>query len=231
MRMTGGVQVPVVDKPTDKDNTKIFVGTQFVRELFPEDLEALKGSEGAAIRTRGRNVYLFGATPKGTLNAVYTFLEGNTDIIWPHPSKMIEAVHGQYDNLDIRWGDYLHRPPARLWGWMGETRGPQLEYQIRNRANYVGIRSDQNFKYWGLYREEGGGHNLHSWIPFSLFKTNPEYWALIDGKRQHPNGYKNQICLSNPQGREIFMTTLRQRIDRNPVAREANCFNIKTEDN
>lgn len=231
LKLTGGVHVPFVDKPTDADNTKIFIGAEYARQLFPEDIEALKDSDGIAIRTRGKHVYIFGARPKGTLNAMYTFLEANTDIIFPHPAEVFQAVHSQYRDLDVRWGNHLYRPPARYWGWMGEVTGPQLMYQIRNRANYVGIRSGENFKYWGLYREEGGGHNLHSWIPFSLFKTNPEYWALIDGKRQHPNGYKNQICLSNPDGRQIFMTRMRTAIDRKPVAREANCFNIKIEDN
>ncbi len=230
-RLTGGTQVPVLAKPSNKQNTKVFIGTEYAQTDFAADIEALKGSDGSAIRTKGNNIYLFGATGKGTLNAVYAFLEGNTDIIWPHPSQTFEAIYSQSPNLDIQWGDYLHRTPARYWGWMGKTTGPQFDYQVRNRANYLGLRSTLDFKYWGLYMEEGGGHNLHSWIPFALFKTNPEYWAQIDGKRQAPNAYKNQICLANPQGRKIFMENLRAAIEKSPQAREANCYNLKIEDN
>lgn len=230
-KLTDGVQTPVLKQPSAEENPKIFVGAAFAKELFPDDLAALKGSEGCAIRFKGKNIYIFGATPKGTLNGVYTFLENNSDLIWSHPSAFLEAIYTSHPDFSIRWGDGIHRPPARLWGWMGGISGPTLDYQIRNRCNYIGIRSDVNFRYWGLYMEEGGGHNLHSWIPFSLWKTNPEYWALINGERQHPNGYKNQICLSNKEGKAIFVNTILDRLEKTPQMKMADCFNIKTEDN
>ncbi len=229
--LTGGVKIPVVAKPTDQDNLKIFVGQAFAAKLFPEDITFLKGSDGCAIRTRGKNVYIFGATQKGTLNGVYTFLEGNSDIIWPRPSNLFGSVYTENPELAIVWGEYRNRPEARNWGWMGKTSGPGLDYQIRNRSNYVGLRSDVSFKYWGLFMEEGGGHNLHSWIPWSLWKTNPEYWCQIDGERRHPDAYKNQICLTNSKGRGIFIDRLLETIERNPQMAKADCFNIKIEDN
>jgi len=230
-KLTDGVKVPVTAKPTATDNVKIFVGANYAKEHFPEDLEFLKGSDGCAIRTRGKNVYIFGATPKGTLNGVYAFLEGNSDIIWPVPSETFGAVYTSHPEFPVIWGDYRHRPEARLWGWMSKTSGPGLDYQIRNRCNYVGTRSDLSFKYWGLFMEEGGGHNLHSWIPWSLWKTHPEYWAMLNGERQHPNGYKNQICLTNPDGRRIFTDHFLEAIERSPQMKKADCLNIKIEDN
>lgn len=233
-KLTGGAEVPIVNKPSadgPATQTRIHVGIAHAKALFPEDIEALKNSEGCAIRTRGNDVYIFGATPKGTLNGVYVFLEANSDIIWPRPSDIYGAVYTEHADLSVTWGDFLHRAPARHWGWMGKTTGPQFDYQVRNRANYLGLRSDVNFKYWGLFMEEGGGHNLHSWIPFSLWKTHPEYWAMLDGKRQHPNGYKNQICLSNSDGRDIFQSNLLRRILLVPQAQAADCYNIKIEDN
>jgi hypothetical protein len=229
--LTGGVEIPVVKEPSGQDNVKIFVGSKPAESLFPDDLASLKDSDGCAIRTRGKSVYVFGATQKGTLNGVYAFLEGNSDIIWPRPSELFGAVYTENPEMTIAWGDYRHRTPARHWGWMGKTSGPQFDYQVRNRCNYLGLRSDLNFKYWGLYMEEGGGHNLHSWIPFSLWKTNPEYWCEIDGERRHPDAYKNQICLSNPKGREIFIDRWFHRIERTPQMVAANCLNLKPEDN
>ncbi len=230
-RLTDGVEIPVFPKPSAAENTKIFVGTAHAKAFFAEDIERLKDSDGCAIRTRGNSVYIFGATGKGTLNGVYTFLEGNSDIIWPHTSDLYDAIYSANPNLTVKWGDYFHRALARNWGWMGKTQGPDFDYQVRNRANYLGLRSDVNFKYWGLYMEEGGGHNLHSWIPFSLWKTNPEYWAMIDGERQHPNGYKNQICLNNEDGKAIFTRRIREYIEKNPQVKAADCMNIKIEDN
>lgn len=230
-RLTEGVKVPVVAAPSESQAVKIFVGAKYAKDLFPEDILALKDSDGCAIRTRDNKVYIFGATPKGTLNGVYAFLEGNSDIIWPLAADGLDVVFTPMRDFHVSWGDYLHRPPARLWGWMGATSGPQFDYQIRNRSNYVGIRSDVSFRYWGLYMEEGGGHNLHSWIPISLWEKHPEYWAQIDGERQRPNGYKNQICLTNPQGREIFINRLLEYIDRNPQVKKADTMNVKIEDN
>lgn len=230
-KLTDGVQTPVSKEPSAADNPKIFVGATYAKTLFPDDLAYLKGSDGCAIRHQGRNVYIFGATPKGTLNGVYTFLENNSDLIWSHPSAFLDAIYTSHPDFSLRWADGIHRPPARLWGWMGATAGPTLDYQIRNRCNYVGIRSDVNFRYWGLYMEEGGGHNLHSWIPFSLWKTHPEYWTLLNGERQHPNGYKNQICLSNKEGRKIFADAILDRLEKTPQMKTADCFNIKMEDN
>ncbi|MBE2202977.1 MAG: DUF4838 domain-containing protein [Chthoniobacterales bacterium] len=230
-KLTNGVQTPVLKEPSMADNPKIFIGSAHAKMIFPEDLARLKGSDGCAIRHQGKNIYIFGATPKGTLNGVYTFLENNSDLIWPHPSEFLGAIYTSSANFSIRWADGIHRPPARLWGWMGAVSGPTLDYQIRNRCNYVGIRSDLSFRYWGLYMEEGGGHNLHSWIPFSLWKTHPEYWAFINGERRHPNGYKNQICLSNKEGRELFVGNILDRLERTPQMKAADCFNIKIEDN
>ena len=229
-RLTGGVQLPVVAKATD--NEQVFVGRAYAQNLFAEDIAALEGSDGCAIRTHGKHVYIFGATRKGTLNGVYVFLEGNTDVIWPRPSDALGAEYTQDPNLAVRWGDYFHRPTARHWGWMSvETQGPTVAYQVRNRANYLGLRSAVDYKYQELYMEEGGGHNLHSWIPFSLFKTHPEYWAMIDGERQHPNAYRNQISLTNVDGKRIFTEQIIDRIARTPVFAAADCFNIKIEDN
>jgi len=230
-RLTEGGKVPVTPKPSETDNVKIFVGGKYAKDLFPEDLAFLAGSDGSAIRTKGKNVYIFGATPKGTFNGVYAFLEGNSDIIWPFPSKGLDVVYTPGSDFLVTWGDYRHRPEARLWGWMAGTSGPQLDYQIRNRCNYVGIRSGVHFKYWGLYMEEGGGHNLHSWIPFSLWEKHPEYWAQIGGERQRPNGYKNQICLSNPEGRSIVVDRLLDYMEKNPQVKAADTMNIKIEDN
>jgi hypothetical protein len=223
--------LPVVGEPTTQDNVKIFVGSAYAAPLFAEDIEFLKGSDGCAIRTKGKNVYIFGATLKGTLNGVYTFLEGNTDIIWPRPSAVLGAVYTENPALAITWGDYRNRPKARNWGWMGDVKGAEFDWQVRNRANYLGLRSSVEFPYWGLFLEEGGGHNLHTFTPWTLFDTHPEYWCLINGERQKPNGYLNQICLTNADGRKIFTDRFIDFIERSPQARIANCYNLKIEDN
>src|SRR5690606_23231871 len=61
-----GVNVPILNEPSAGNNTKIFVGKGYAGE-WAKDLEALKGSDGYAIRTKGSHVYVFGDRPRGTL--------------------------------------------------------------------------------------------------------------------------------------------------------------------
>jgi hypothetical protein len=75
-----GADFPVVQTPSPGERTRIFVGAHFARPHFAADLERLGEGEaldGFAVRARGRDIFIFGATAKGTLNGVYAFIENN----------------------------------------------------------------------------------------------------------------------------------------------------------
>ena len=59
-----------------------------------------------------------------------------------------------------------------------------------------------NAKYGGGDYSAGFTHTFHRILPQSkYFKTNPEYYSLINGKR-HPRA---QLCLSNKEMRKVFI--------------------------
>ena len=42
------------------DNTKIWIGAKGAKNLFPEDIKYLDGSDGFAVRQKDKNIYIFG---------------------------------------------------------------------------------------------------------------------------------------------------------------------------
>ena len=85
-----GAKLPVLTYPSGADNTKLFLGKRVPKisagpKLFADELKTLADSDGYAVRTSGREIYIFGATGKGTMNGVFAFLMNNTDLIWPRP--------------------------------------------------------------------------------------------------------------------------------------------------
>ena len=142
----------------------------------------------------------------GTLYAVYEFLR-KLGFEWYMPGPLGEVLPPRRSVIPVE--PYTIRT------------APQIQHR-----EYTGVSLgvDKDWAVW--YRRAGfGGLGRikinHSWPEwYDLYrKTNPEYFALIDGKRwdtpEKGRGY-SQLCLSNP---EVFAKTLaevRQFFDDNP---------------
>ena len=84
-------EIPLLSKPSEQDNTKIFLGSEHFaavdKEQCTADLKILNGKAGCAIRARGKNIYIYGGNfnyareARGIANGIYTLLENNTDEI------------------------------------------------------------------------------------------------------------------------------------------------------
>ena len=71
VKAISGAELPIVDSPTNAENALVLA----VRPNgFPNDLAALEGTDGYAVRTNGKTVTLLAACPKGVLNGVYRTL-------------------------------------------------------------------------------------------------------------------------------------------------------------
>lgn len=63
---------------------------------------------------------------------------------------------------------------------------------------------------WGLFV-----HTFNTLVPQQEYaKTHPEYYSLINGKRQPGT----QLCLSNPEVLSVLVTSLKNKIQQNPAA-------------
>lgn len=152
---------------------------------------ARKGQAEArvVVRSAGQDLILAGGSPRGTLYAVYTFLE--------------EVVGCRF------WTGTASRMPWRPSlevGTIAIRFKPPLEYRepfwyvafdpvwaARNKAN--GTRAGGDALRGGRQIYEGFVHTFYSLIPpEKYFAEHPEWFSEIEGKRTFKNA---QLCLTN----------------------------------
>ena len=190
--LTGGAEFPVVERPTDPDKAKIFLGAGFAKDLFADDLKALAdgkgGVDGFAVRVRDGNVYIFGAHPMGTSNGVFAFLENNTDVIWAMANDPDGTVFTPDPDLTVVWGDALEKPAFRIRGW----QGGDAEWKRQNRSNFWLSGADYGFSV-------SGGHYLSPQY-YQFCEGIQDFNAEIKGKRTKPwTEYRQLCCLADPE--------------------------------
>jgi hypothetical protein len=168
------------------------------------------GNDGIVLRTVGRNVVLTGGhgAARGTLYAVYTFLEDSVGVRWWTPGVADVPSH---PTLTIEPRDVRYVPPL-------EYRDPFMkcafdaEFAVHNKIN-------------GPYRELDEAHGSHIAYagfvhtfydlvpPAKHFKTHPEWYSEIGGKRTSDRA---QLCLTNKELRDFVLKRAREWAVNNP---------------
>lgn len=170
------------------------------------------GSDGIIVRTAGSHLVLTGApnAPRGTLYAVYTFLE---------------------DHVGCRWWtsteSHIPRRPTLSIGQIDIRYTPKLVYReayYRDNASSPShaVRLKLNGQHNNIPPEWGGHYTLTGWCHtfFSLippgehFATHPEWFSEIDGQRTT----SGQLCLSNEPMRAQLTKKVLAWIEANPAA-------------
>lgn len=204
MRRISGKQISVLAMPSDRNNTKIWVGRGYAEKLFPEDLKYLDGSDGFAVRKKGRNIYIFGSRPSGTLFGALRFLERNTDIIWARPRKEFGTVFTPVSDIEFKDADFILRPAfaKRMSGSYYAKAADSGIWQGRAGLNTSSYLFNQFER-----REMGGAPSFDSNFmgvaaqsdkyKFEKCKIeHPEFFAFVNGKREiRENGY---VCYTAP---------------------------------
>src|SRR5438477_9943045 len=163
------------------------------------------GPEGFALRTVKNKLIIAGGRPRGTLYGVYTLLEEKLGVRWFTPE--VEVVP---------------RTSSLAMAALDEIRVPALEYrevfwtELMRDADFA-ARHRLNGEHYGLKEKHGGRavvyfpfvHSLDTLIPRELYAEHPEYFPLINGKRE--DGYV-QRCLSNPEVLKLGILKVRQCI-------------------
>jgi hypothetical protein len=120
-----------------------------------------------------------GGWSNGTANGVYTFLEDYLDVRWLMPGEL---------------GDDIPRRGKFIIPNIDRTQAPEFLYRElyslqRYNATYPAVGEWHNRQKLGFsYRV----HYDHAWdkvVPRENFKTNPEWYAMINGKRTLPDAY------------------------------------------
>lgn len=190
--------------------SRILVGQKAAKLAIPNFSTKELGSDGIVIRTIGNDLILAGGEPRGTLYAVYTFLEDHIGCRW--------------------WSSKVSRIPKKLTLTVGKLNihyVPPLEYResfwfdafdgdwaVRNKSNGNSERLDA--KHGGKHTYQGFVHTFFSLIPpGKYFKDHPEWFSEIDGKRKYEYA---QLCLTNEEMRKELVKNLKERLRSNPAA-------------
>ncbi|MCP4644315.1 MAG: DUF4838 domain-containing protein [bacterium] len=202
-RVTGAA-FDVVSESKVASGPAIYVGwTAFARNAAI-DLESL-GPEEWVIRTVDGSLVLAGGRPRGTLYAVYRFLEETVGVHWWNPLE--ESVPTR-PTLTVGDLDLRGQPAIRyrdIYMLYGHDKGRFAARNRLDRDGDAGIAAD----YGG---ERGYGlpahvHTFHRYVPPDPYlETHPEWFSLIDGKRRADRA---QLCLTNPELREFVLDRLK----------------------
>ncbi len=163
------------------------------------------------LKSSGDKIFIAGGGYAGTLYGVYAFLENQIGIHWwtPHEEYLPGKQAVSLPELDISW---TPRFAGRDIYRTAETPADNGRFAARNRLNRNGDL--------GIAPEYGGSsfnfgkpyftHTFHHYFPDRYLKTNPEYFALYQGKRHA--GILGQLCLTNEQMQKEIIAKLKEYV-------------------
>ncbi len=214
LKLVTGAQLPLVTEAQAPGGEKrIYVGqTEAFKRAFPqEDLAGLK-HDGIILRTAGERLYLLGGRPRGTLYAVYTFLEDIVGVRWwgsrPDETFIPHRPTLEIPELNTRYVPALQYREAF---YRGALEGL---YAARSKCNGHFARIPE--EYGGHYRILGWCHTFYQLLPpAQYFKEHPEWYSEINGRRVAEHA---QLCLTNEEMRAELTRQALAWLRRDPSA-------------
>lgn len=205
------------DKP-DPSRTNIAVGPGAAKMVDPSFTTEGLGREGIVLRAVDpQNLILAGGEPRGTLYAVYTFLEDHIGCRWW--TSRASAVPKQ-PTLSIPTTLNVRYVPPLEYRYPFWTDAFDADWLGRNKANGHWVRrgdaldEQELIQRYGGYASHGGVHTFYRLIPpDDYFADHPEWFSEIDGRRKWKHA---QLCLSNEAMRAELIKNLKQRIRKRP---------------
>ncbi len=207
-----GAKFPISDESEKSEKkAKIHVGvSQDTRRLLPDVRWNRLKSDDILIKTKGTDLILAGGDPRGTLYAVYHFLEEVVGCEWwtskdstiPSKPELIIpdlniAYSPQFIYRDAYFSDISNNPEfAAKLKRNGQADDKGLPATLGGNLSFIG---------WV--------HTFDRFMPSSVYAAkHPEWGAEVNGKRIGWEQLKGQICLTNEEAKakmlEIVLTRL-----------------------
>ena len=226
-----GATLPIVSEDrAPADRPRIVLGdSRLTRKLLAEFNPDKLQPDAIVIRTVGSDLVLAGHPRRGTLYAVYTFLEDVVGVRWwtateRHlPRRPTLAI----PRLDVTYAPKLIDRATRYLqlsdGCFVSHEG--LDERTRREMGIFSARLRLNgHDHWSIPAEYGGPDTLLGWVhtfheinpllpPAKYFKAHPEWYSLIKGKRRHKYA---QLCLTNDAMRKELTRNALERLRRTP---------------
>ncbi len=228
VKRISGADVPIVSEDRFDGAARLDVGlTQRVRASLPDGF--LEEEERVLVRSDAAGVLICGGSDRGTLFAVYRFLEV-LGCRWLTPDPETEIVPRQ-STLVVK-DVHLDTKPAFQWRlFLG---GRQItEHSLRGERAQLepwGVKVGLN----GLYTPEAAPENgacyyypagfdgVHTWEGIitnnAYFEKHPEWFPLLGGKRV-PTGRNRQLCVTASGLADEFARNVIRAFDDDPQCR------------
>lgn len=211
LEKTSGAEFNVIKPDLELPERSIIVGQGPPAEFFfPEiDFNNLDAEE-IIIKTKPGRLLIAGGRPRGTLYAVYYFLQKYCDIRWwtPYADRIPTSRALIIPDIDIRMQPaFEYREPF----WFDAFNG---EWAARNFCNGHAARLTE--KLGGKVDYKGFVHTFYSLVPpDKYFSEHPEWFSMINGKR---TADRAQLCLSNLKLRDFVVERIKQWLRESPEA-------------
>ena len=189
----------------------LLVGPAAAQLADPGFTTAGLGEEGIVIRRAGNHMILAGAGTRGTLYAVYTFLEDQVGVHWWEPNAMTVPV---IPTLDATALDLTYVPPFEYRETNQGIHQPG-DWSARNKFNgtvheLTPQHGGRKYRYVSINK-----HFVHTyWTylpPEDYFAVHPEWFALFGGVRD-----TRGLDVLNMDMRQEFKANVRSFLLANP---------------
>ncbi len=196
IQQVSGTSIPVVNEKGRSKSPCIYLGHTTKGDKASNGKMV---AESYLLETDGKDLVIVGGSGKGLIYGVYAFLENyvgcrkvsNVPTIVPEKKVIVipGRIHDEHKPLFVYRESYY---PA----------SHDAEYLEWNQLH-------QLEDLWGVW-----GHSYNKLVPAqTYFKTHPEYFALVKGKRQ-----ATQLCLGNEDVFKIVVGEFKKRMADNPDA-------------
>lgn len=220
--VTGG-DFPVIDNADSATlPNRIFVGaSEAARKTAPAvPWGKLKGDD-IVMQTTGDALVLAGSEPRGTLYAIYQFLQDVVGCDWwtSEASTIPHKANLTIDDLTV-----VYSPPFFYRDVFAKdiVQSPEFSVQMRRNGTTSGEPNVEMLpaKWGGSIQIAGSVHTLDKFLPAGeYFKEHPEWGPLIGGERRSWDQHTGQLCLSNPELTKKFTEIVLSKIEEYPDAK------------
>ena len=213
IKEVSGSEIPIAGLSDGKEGKRLVVGyNSIVAESFPSSAKPEDRDDSFTVTSNGGDIFFWGGSKRGTLYAVYSFLEEELGCRW-YSSKV--SVAPRKDSWSFRKIS-RHEEPGILIrdNCVLDVRSNPV-FSARMRNNFIripGLEPGTTIPgtaegYWGV-------HSMGYFItPAEFYSTHPEYFSLREWKRL--SGY-SQLCLSNPEVLRICVERLKKVMREEP---------------
>lgn len=194
----------------------IAVGPGAAKKFFPDqNIDFTKlGDDGIVIKTIDGNLLLTGAegAQRGTLYAVYEFLENTVGIHW-WTSTETYVPHKKTLTIPELNTVYVPKLLYRDTFYLDTLPDGKFAARLKCNAHYNNIPAG----YGGKHKILGWCHTFYPLLPpEKYFKDHPEWYSEKDKKRSSDFG--SQLCLSNDEMRKELTKNALEWLRKHPEA-------------